>query len=152
MTEEKFSEDEVKTLLDRQKAEYEEEWLKSKEEPEAISKDTQFKFLREILNTNDSKKIAFLREEELGKIKLSARGYMKVALLAQTLDLPEMRDYYLASGEIVNASSMSRKGKFLELIFTQIKKHVSTNTDKPKSSGFFANFGNKNNQQGGDND
>jgi hypothetical protein len=109
-------------------------------------KDSFYKFLRDLKNTKDSTKIANLTSEELGKSDLSLRGAKKLALLSDTLGLPELGDCYRQEAEIMASTSMSRYVKganFLSLIFTQIRKSVSgvETQDQPKKSGWFNKSG-----------
>jgi len=121
-------------------------------------KENQYKFMREILKTKDSTKVANLSYEELGQCKRSVRGNLKTALLCSSLSDNEKDFTYHLEGlfkkeaEIISATSMSKyvKGSnFLTLIFTQISRKFSTNqtqNEQTKKKGLF-NFGNR-----GDND
>lgn len=129
--------EEEQEALQQAIAEYEAEQMHEQEAPTPESKDSHFKFMRELLGTKDSTKIGNLTAEELGKSELSLRGYQKVALLANTVGLKEISDYYNAEAEILAASSMSRKSTFLQLIFTQIKKSVTSSEPKPETKGLF---------------
>jgi len=103
-----------------------------------IEKDNQYKFMRELLKTRDSKKIGNVTSEELGKINLSLRGALEVSLLSGQLGLDTTRQYYQKKAEILAATSMSRKSTFLSLIFTQIKKtFTGSSSMTPEKRGLF---------------
>jgi len=89
--------------------------------PEPQQKDNFFKFLRQMLNTQDSKKIANLHNTELGTLPKSVRKYCDLAVLSSQLGYPKISDYYLSKAEIINATSMSRKGFFSKLMVTKIR-------------------------------
>lgn len=115
--------------------------------PSQYEKDSQFKFLRELLDTDDSKKIANLTFEELGSLNQSVRGCLKVSAFSHLLGLDIYSEYYKKKAEIIAATSMSRYQKgnnFLGLIFTQIRKHLSGSEPHPEKKSFF--FGKKDNR------
>ena len=110
--------------------------------PSRLDKDSQYKFMRELLDTLDSTKVANLSPEEIGTQNLSVRGCMNVSLIADQLGLEEFKKYYIKKAEIINATSMSKKGKFLELVFTQIRKHIS-GSDQPRTKKGIFSWGKK---------
>lgn len=96
--------------------------------PQYIEKESQYKFMRDILNVQNSVKVANLTTDELGNLKLSVRGCLQISSMANIFGLDEYSKYYSNKAEIIAATSMSRyvKGSnFLNLIFTQIRKHIS---------------------------
>ena len=111
-------------------------------EPE--SKENQFKLMRDILKSNNSLKTANLSHTELGEPKLCVRGCLNTALLCRTLGLNELATCYEKEAEIIASTSMSKYVKssnFLNLIFTQIRKSVTSSSEpKPERRGIF-NFG-----------
>lgn len=110
--------------------------------PPEMVKDSQYKFMRELLVTNDSKKIANLSNDEIGQTKLSMRGSLMVAQLADTLELEPFKKFYTDQAEIIAATSMARKMAFAQLLFTQIKKTIAgiLSNNNPKPGGFFSGF------------
>lgn len=107
--------------------------------PQYIEKESQYKFMRDLLKTKDSTKIANLSSEELGKSEHSIRGALKLALLCDTLKMESLGNCYRQEAEILAKTSMARYVKganFLTLIFTQIRKALSgsTDTQQPKRS------------------
>lgn len=125
----KAKEELEKDLMEQQES------LKDLSTPKYTDKDTQYKFLREMLLTKDSTKIANLQSEEMGNLKHSVRGCLKIASLSETLGLDIYSEYYKKKAEILSKTSMARYVKgtnFLNLIFTEIRKHVSGTEVKPE--------------------
>jgi len=102
--------------------------------PPPQRKDTIFRFFRDLLDRKDSSKVANLMNEELGKPKITVRGFQTVALYADAEDLDIVAKYLRAEGEITLATSLSRKGFLPQLFVTQIKKEqkVKPAVDKTK--------------------
>lgn len=90
--------------------------------PEPLDKETIFKFFRELLNLKDTSKTGNLSEGELGVTRLSVRSYQELGLYADAEGLSDVADYFKKKGEIVLATSSSRKGFLSSLFVTQIKK------------------------------
>ena len=93
-----------------------------KDYPKAPDKDNVFKFFRYILDLKDSSKVGNLTDEELGRMKLSVRGYQDIANYAEAEKLHRVNTYMMKKGEIVLATSLSRKALLAQLFVTQIKK------------------------------
>lgn len=138
----------------RQLAEYEAlmEDVNDRSAPSPVEKDSQYKLIREIINLKDSRKVANLTHEELGRSDMSLRGCLKTALLCDTLGIISLGDCYREEAEIIAGTSMSRyvKGSnLLNLIFTQIKKTIMGSSEpKQQKKGMF-NFRSRNPQYGG---
>lgn len=116
--------------------------------PEQEKKENYYLFMKYLKDTEDSKKIANLTSEELGKSELTVRGAGKLALLCYTLGMEELGKCYTKEGEITASTSMSRYTKgpnFLNLIFTQIRKSISgidnSQAEPAKSKWFKRNVG-----------
>lgn len=105
--------------------------------PAPISKDTLFKFFREILHMEDSTKVANLNQHELGILKLSVRSYQEIALFCGTMGLDKVEKYYKAKAEIVARSSMSKKGFWASLFVTQIKKEQKIKEPEAQKKSLF---------------
>ena len=95
---------------------------KSYGSPTAQKKDSALLLFRDLIKEADSKKFGNLTAEELGKTGLSVRGTLNIGNYFDVEGLPEIGNYFRRKAEIVNATSMSRKGWFGQLIVTQIKK------------------------------
>ena len=119
MTEE-VSDDEIRQLEEELAGLESQE--KSYGSPTEHKKDTALALFRDLIKEKDSRKFGNLTTEELGKTSLSVRGILNIANYFDIEGLTPIGDYYRRKGEIINATSMSRKGWFGQLIVTQIKK------------------------------
>ena len=104
--------------------------------PKQISKDTIFKFFKEILISTDSRKTGNLKENELGQMSLPVRGYLSVASYAKAEGLERVASYLIEQAEITSSTSMSRKGFLAQLFVTQIKKEQKLKEPKFKKTLF----------------
>jgi len=107
--------------------------------PKPPSKDTQYKFFREILKLENSTKVSNYTNREIGLPRLPVRAYYDIALYADAEDLPKVAAYLRGRAEVINSTSMGRKGWLGQLFVTQIKKEqkVKTSEDVQKK-GWFA--------------
>jgi len=118
--------------------------------PDPNIKDNFFRFLKEILNSKDSRKTANLSRTELGSLALSVRHYLDLSLKCNDiLNLDIVGNYYTKKAEIILATSMSKKGFFPKLMVTKIKGTSSEpqggeEEKTEKKSGFWP-FGKKGN-------
>jgi len=80
-----------------------------------------YALFQEVLNQPNSTKVANLGPVELGNLDISVRDSMKIAAIAQTFHHPGFAQFFINQGEIINASSMSKKGWFTELFVTSKK-------------------------------
>ncbi|KKN76044.1 hypothetical protein LCGC14_0374340 [marine sediment metagenome] len=105
----------------------------------AKARDSQLKLFRDILNTDDSKKVANLTEKELGTPRMDVRSALSLALFCETQHLYPLSVMFEQEAEITVATSMGKRGKFLETIVTQIKKQFQTRgtTDQPNKKRWF---------------
>ena len=109
--------------------------------PEAEKKDSLFKFFREIIKSEDSRKIGNLTDVELGKVKRGVRHYFDIANYARVEGLNIVAAYLEDKAENILATSDSRKGFLLSTVVTQIKKQqkLSDTAGKVKG-GLFSAF------------
>jgi len=96
--------------------------------------------LNNILETKDSTKVGFLSEPELGHPNHPVRTLKEMALISNTIcNNPFFASYFASEAENILATSLSRKGKFLNVAITQ-KRTIADETnnmgDKKKSSWF----------------
>ena len=106
--------------------------------PTPEKKDTQLQLFRDIIATEDSKKVAYLKPEELGKVSVGVRQLHNIALFCETQNIPGLAEYYLQKAEIIQATSMSSKGFLLQTIVTQIKKELKQRmSSEPKKGRWF---------------
>jgi len=76
---------------------------------------------KEIGNKEDTKKVSFLTNEELGDCEINVRDCENVALLAETFNHPGVARFFVERSRIITDTAMSRKGWFVELIITSKK-------------------------------
>lgn len=107
--------------------------------PEPISKDSIFRFFREILQSNDSRKTGNLLESELGRSKLGVRHYFEIAAYAEAEGLSLVSQYLADKAEIILSTSMSRKGFLAKLFVTQIKQEKKIKEPTPEKKKWFSN-------------
>ena len=88
-------------------------------------------------------------EEELGHGEITVRGLQKISLFCNAVGNKKgFANYFAQKAEILNATSLGKNAKLLELAVMQ-KKIISDETSKKsKRKGL---FGGKEQQQGGDN-
>ena len=95
--------------------------------------------LNRVLDTKDSTKVGFLSEPELGVPRYPVRALKDMALVSKMIcDNPFMAKYFSLEGEDVLATSLSRKGKFINIAVTQ-KRTIADETKQmsgQKSSWF----------------
>jgi len=108
--------------------------------PTPPSKDSIFKFFREILATSDSSKVGNLSERELGMLPHSTRRYIDLANYAEAEDLDTISAFFMAKAETILATSSSKKGFLPQLFVTQIKKEQKISPSVGKGS-FWKNLG-----------
>lgn len=108
----------------------------SQEFPQFNPKDNIFKFFKHILGLKDKVSVGNFENEELGKMRLSVRSNLELATYAYAEHLPEVAKYFNAKAQILAASSMGRKGFFLQTSVTQIRKDqkIQTAQSQPKKS------------------
>ncbi len=90
--------------------------------PTPEKKDNQLKLFRDIINTEDSRKVANLHKTELGEVKVGVRGHLDISLYCAAEKLEPLVEYFEAKAEITSATSLSRKGFLLQTMITQIQK------------------------------
>lgn len=118
--------------------------LKSLEEmdkygsPEPEKKDNMLKLFRDVLEREDTTKTGNLNDSEIGVTKISTRGYLGIASYARARGLHEVAKYLEQQSHILTSTSMSRKGFFLQLIVTNIKKEQKIKSpDETKKKQWF---------------
>ena len=88
-------------------------------------------FLHKVATSDDTTKLGYLREEEIGMPKHPIRAYKQFALMSdKIIDNPLFNEYFLAESEIVTSTSLSRDAKLLNLAVIQ-RRQVEDIT-KPK--------------------
>jgi len=93
-----------------------------------------FGLFKDVWRTVDSSKIGYLDKEELGDLGISVRDSQRIALLSNLLHHKKFARYFDNMGEITLATSMSKKGWFVELFVTS-KKFAQKGMNLPPQSG-----------------
>lgn len=104
--------------------------------PKQNVKDSIFRFFRDILKLKDSSKTGYLKEEEIGRLPLTVRGYQSMANFFHSQKMDRIAEHFIREGEITLATSLSRKGFFLQTTVTQIKKEQKMSSTPEPQRGF----------------
>jgi hypothetical protein len=106
--------------------------------------------LNRVLDTKDSTKVGFLSEAELGSPINPVRVLKEMSLISNTIcNNPFFANYFALEAENVLATSLSRKGKFLNIAVTQ-KRTIADETKQmgdQKKSSWFSKKQEKNNDE-----
>jgi len=102
--------------------------------PVAKKQESLFALFKDVWRTIDSSKVGYLDKEELGDLGISVRDSQRIALLSNLLHHTKFARYFDNTGEITLATSMSKKGWFVELFVTS-KKFAQKGMQQPPHSG-----------------
>lgn len=97
------------------------------------TKDSIFRFFREILGLTDDTKVGFLNNTDLH----NARVYQDIADYAEAESWDMVAAYCRSKGEVILATSMSRDGFFLKTAVTQIRQVNKAKEGEKKKTGFW---------------
>lgn len=82
---------------------------------EAEEKQNTYTFLTKVVEEKDTTKLGYLREEEVGIPKLSARTLKELALFCEDVaDEKEWADFFKKKAEILTSTSLSKNAKLLD--------------------------------------
>lgn len=98
--------------------------------PAARRVESLFSLFKKVWRTSDSSKVANLEKQEIGDLGISVRDAQNISSFSRFLGHGGVSTYFKNIGEITLATSMSRKGWFVELFVTSKKfahKGVSSN-------------------------
>lgn len=103
--------------------------------PEPPRKDDLLRFIRDVLvlRREDYQQISRtgnLDDREIGNLKLTTRSYLDIANYAETENYDKVAGYLRDKSNIAMTTSLSRRGFFLKLPFSQTK--ISRNLSNPK--------------------
>jgi len=102
--------------------------------PSPEEKHSIHKFLHEVSISDDTTKTGYLKEEEVGIPKNPLRTYKNLALISRDiLDNEYFMNHFLAQGEILTSTSLSKDAKLLSLAVIQ-KRQLEDVTKKRKSN------------------
>ena len=102
-------------------------------------------FLTNVVTAEDTTKLGFLNDDELGLMKHPLRAYKNLALISgKIMDNPFFEEYFAAEAEIVTSTSLSKDAKLLNLAVIQ-RKQVEDVTKRTKpNKGWFKKKGEDN--------
>jgi len=130
------SEEEQIAEYERQLEELELKETKGFGYPIAPTKDSIYKFFRDILGMQDSSKVGNLSKEELGQLKLAVRNYIDIGKYAETEGLDDVADYLKNKAYTILDTSLSKEGFLSQLFVTQIKQEKKAKPEIIKKSWF----------------
>lgn len=88
-------------------------------------------FLHAVATAEDTTKVGFLKEEEVGIPKLSIRTLKELALYSKDIaDDESWADYFEKRAEIITSTSLSKDAKLLELAV--VHRQEMANVSKPR--------------------
>ena len=90
-----------------------------------------FSFLNKVATSDDTTKVGNLNIDELGMPTLTLRAYKDLGLISdKIIGNTFFHDYYIAKGENITATSLSKDAKLINLAIMQ--KRIIEDTTKPK--------------------
>src|SRR3990167_7717141 len=98
-------------------------------------------FLHNVVLAEDTTKLGYLKESEIGEMNNPIRAYQFLASFSrQVMNNPQLEKFFLSQSEIGTATSLSRDALLLKLAVTQ-KRELSTSdvtkTERKPSSSWF---------------
>ncbi len=112
--------------------------------PDPEKKDNMYKFFRELLHLDKPWKVGNLKEEEVGKSRMSVKSYLELAAYAEAEGLSEVSKFFTGNADIIASVSMGRKGFMAQNFVTTIKKEKKMTDTEPKKKGLFGGGGKQN--------
>lgn len=111
--------------------------------PSPEKKDNMFRFFKDMINLKESWKVGNLKEEEIGKSRLGVRSYLELSRYADAEGLDLVKSYFYDKADIVAAPTMGRKGFFMQIAVTQIRKEQKIKSPEQTKKGLFFGGGKK---------
>lgn len=95
-------------------------------------------FLHKVATADDTTKLGFLTEEEIGMPKHPIRAFKNFALISDRIIGNEyFRDFFNAESEIVTSTSLSRRGKLIDLAVIQRRQVEDITKEKKQNKSWF---------------
>ena len=96
-------------------------------------------FLHKVATSEDTTKLGFLKDEELGIPKLPLRTHKELAIFCKDVgNMSSFAEFFGKMGEITTSTSLSRDAKLLELAVIN-RRQLEDVTKRPRTKrGFFA--------------
>lgn len=89
--------------------------------PNYSAKDDLYSLFWKVIKTKDSSKVANLDKYELGSLNISVRSCQEIAVLCELLGRIGIAQWLRNRGEVILATSSSKRGWFTELFVTAKK-------------------------------
>lgn len=124
---EEITSDEEKELLEQMGLGY----------PKASEKQGIYQYLKKVLSMKDNSKTAFLKDEELGLVKIPVRTNQEIALVCESCGMKGFATYFRDEAQIVLATSLSRDGFLNKIAVTQKKETETRARRKVVNKGWF---------------
>lgn len=97
-----------------------------------------FTFFQSVASAEDTTKLGFVNDIELGMAKLPIRACKTLALISDKLmDNEFFRDYFNTESEIITSTSLSRNAKLISLPVLQRRELKDMTTQKKVNKGWF---------------
>lgn len=105
----------------------------------ADGKNNVHTFLTKVVEANDTTKLGYLLNEELGKAQHPVRAYKFLGLFADKVMKKEpLNKFFLARSEILTSTSLSRDALLMKLAVTQKRELADvTKQQKKENKGWF---------------
>jgi hypothetical protein len=114
------------------------EAMKGYGSPQVEEKFNVHTFLNKVLIAQDTTKVGYLNEQELGWTEYSLRKNKKLALDSGELANDDIwESYFNKSGEIITATSLSKEAKFIGLAVLQRKELADMTKPQKENKGWF---------------
>ena len=89
-------------------------------------------FLNKVVEEEDTTKLGFLKEEEVGIPRLSARTLKELALYSKEIgDEEEWATYFNRRSEILTSTSLSKDAKLIDLAIVQ-RREIANVSPRPR--------------------
>ena len=95
-------------------------------------------FLHKVATAEDTTKVGYLSEDELGAPSRNLRSYKEMSLIAsKIMDNKELGEYYQAKGEIITSTSLSKNAKLINLAVIQKRIIEDETKERKENKGWF---------------
>lgn len=106
--------------------------------PYPESKHNVHSFLNNVASSANTTKTGYLTETELGLMPQTLRSCKELALISKKIMNNDFfEEYFLAEGEILTATSLSKNAKLLELAILQRREIADITKSKKKNKSWF---------------
>lgn len=101
-------------------------------------------FLHNVATADDTTKLGYLKEEEIGNMSNPTRSYKHLALFSKDIMKKEgLKDFFLANSEIITSTSLSRGGFLVDRAVVQKRELKDTTKPMKENKSWFKSKDNK---------